>query len=116
MAQFELHPDMPLDMRWDFNQVKSAIKYIYVKGNPLAICFQKSLQICVQNNDEYFRSVFGKVREVLGNLPVAHMEIVKVVIPDYECGEIEVFTSLRDNIANKERFATLSYWHMGRNI
>ena len=65
---------MPLNLRWNFNQVKHAIKYKYVKGNPTGMCFQESLQFGALKYNENVRPTFGKVREVLGKVTVAQME------------------------------------------
>ena len=77
--------EMPLDLRHNFNWVKSTIKYKYVKGNPASNCFQESVQFGAENYANTFRPVFAKVREVLKALPLAHMEVDEVVIPGCEC-------------------------------
>ena len=47
--------EMLLDLRQNFNQIKSAIKYNYVKGNPGASCFQESVQLDAHNYDDNLR-------------------------------------------------------------
>ena len=83
-------------------KVKSAIKYKYVYGNPTGSCFQESVQFGAQNYDNNFRPVFDKVREVLEALPLAHKEVDEVVIPGWECGDVEVCTSLKGEISEKK--------------
>ena len=75
-----------------------------MKGNPAACSFQESVQFGAQNYDDNFRPGFGKVREVLEALPVAHMEVDEVVIPSWKCGEVEKCFRLKENISKKKDY------------
>ena len=46
---------------------------------------------------------------------MAHIEIDKVIIPDWECREIKVCTELRDKFIIRT-ICSISCWHMEGNI